>query len=178
MRFSTLTTSILAALPLASQASPFNTPWAPHIQDYFTLGCPENTTKPFASQHEQTKVLLAFATDVYVKHLLNQGYDTYAAKDFINHAPEISGNGTAIAIKTQGPMLAGGSVQLQRVFAGADENGVSYGTIHFKGISPVRGVGAIAGIWRLVGTCLVEYWDVAEGVALNETSNPIAYFRK
>ena len=71
-------------------------------------------------------------------------------------------------------MLAGGSVELQRIFAGKDANGVSWGTIHFKGNSPKLGVGVIAGIWRLIGTCLVEYWDVATGVT--NSSNPIAYF--
>lgn len=163
-----LSTFIFALLPSTILAHPRYA-----SQEYYTLGCP-SSTKPHASQREQLAVLTAFANDVFVQHNLDTGYNTYAAKNFTNHAPEISGNGTAIAIATQGPMLAGGTVELQRVFAGQDANGISYGTIHFKGNSATRGVGAIAGIWRLIGTCLVEYWDVAMGVS--NSTNPIAYF--
>ncbi|CAF9915576.1 MAG: hypothetical protein HETSPECPRED_002528 [Heterodermia speciosa] len=163
-----LPTLLLAALPSTVLAHPRY-----HNSEYYTLGCPP-TTKPFASQHEQLTVLTNFATEVFVQHNLDQGYNTYAAKNFINHAPEISGNGTAIAIATQGPMLKGGTTEIQRIFAGRDANGTSYGTIHFKGISLKLGVGDIAGIWRFAGTCLVEYWDVATGVY--NSTNPIAYF--
>ena len=176
MHTSSLLTTLLA-LPLFTLSSPITPRWTPHHQDYYNLGCPQSTTSPWASQHEQLVVLNNFANLVFVNHDVAQGYNTYAAKNFINHAPEISGNGTAIAIATQGPMLAGGSVQLQRVAMGSDLNGVDYGTIHFRGLSPVRGEGDIAGIFRLVGTCLVEYWDVAEGVDRNSTKNPIAYFK-
>ena len=75
-------------------------------------------------------------------------------------------------------MLVGGHVNIQRVFAGEDDKGISYGTIHFQGFSPYIGEGDIAGIFRMVGTCLVEYWDVAEGVDRNSTKNPIAYFKR
>ena len=60
-------------------------------KEYYSLGCPTNTTKPYASQYEQTKVLNTFANEVFVKQEVALGYDTYAAVDFINHAPEVSG---------------------------------------------------------------------------------------
>lgn len=177
MHASTLLTTLLA-LPLSTLASPLVTRWTPHKQDYYTLGCPKDTTKPYASQRQQLKVLNTFANEVFVNKDVATGYNTYAAKDFINHASEISGNGTALAIAIQTPMLAGGHVNLQRVFVGEDESGVSYGTIHFQGFSVKFGEGDIAGIWRMVGTCLVEYWDIATGVDRNTTANPIAYFKK
>ena len=163
-----LSTLLLAVLPSMVLANPRY-----RNSDYYRLGCP-STTKPHAHQHEQLTVLTNFANEVFVQHNLETGYHTYAAKNFINHAPEISGNGTAIAIATQGPMLKGGTTELQRIFAGKAADGTSYGTIHFKGISVKLGVGDIAGIWRFAGTCLVEYWDVATGVY--NSTNPIAYF--
>ena len=63
--------------------------WGP--AEYYALGCPRNTTKPYASQHEQTKVLSTFANEVFVHQEVALGYDTYAAVNFINHAPEVSG---------------------------------------------------------------------------------------
>ena len=163
-----LPTLLLAALPSTVLAHPRHAD-----NEFYTLGCP-SSTKPWASQREQLSVLTNFANLVFVQHNLDEGYNTYAAKHFINHAPEISDNGTAIAIATQGPMLKGGSTQLQRIFAGQAADGTSYGTIHFRAVSLKLGVGDIAGIWRFVGTCLVEYWDVATGVY--NSTNPIAYF--
>ena len=60
-------------------------------KEYYSLGCPTNTTKPYASQYEQTKVLNTFANEVFVNQEVALGYDTYAAVNFINHAPEVSG---------------------------------------------------------------------------------------
>ena len=60
-------------------------------EEYYSLGCPRNTTKPYASQYEQTKVLNTFANEVFVHQEVALGYDTYAAVNFINHAPEVAG---------------------------------------------------------------------------------------
>ena len=60
-------------------------------KEYYSLGCPTNTTHPYASQYEQTKVLNTFANEVFVNQEVALGYDTYAAVNFINHAPEVSG---------------------------------------------------------------------------------------
>lgn len=68
-------------------------------------------------------------------------------------------------------------MNLQRVFVGSDDEGVDYGTVHFQGFSALYGEGDIAGIFRFVGTCVVEYWDVAVGVDRSSTKNPIAYFK-
>ncbi|KAL9076200.1 MAG: hypothetical protein Q9161_001247, partial [Pseudevernia consocians] len=83
-------------------------------------------------------------------------------------------NGTAIVIPFQTAELKGGSIDIQRVFVGTNLTGTSFGTIHFRGNSVAFGEGDIAGIWRMIGTCLVEYWDVASGV--EASANPVAYF--
>ncbi|CAF9934402.1 hypothetical protein IMSHALPRED_009696 [Imshaugia aleurites] len=161
------------ALAITTLSAPLETrKWGP--DEYYSLGCPTNTTKPYASQYEQTEVLNTFANEVFVHQEVALGYDTYAAVNFINHAPEVSGNGTAIVIPFQTAELKGGSVDLQRVFVGTNLTGTSFGTIHFRGNSVAFGEGDIAGIWRMIGTCLVEYWDVASGV--EASANPIAYF--
>ena len=214
MQISTILPLLALAIPaLTASLETRRGHWGP--AEYYSLGCPTNTTKPYASQHEQTQVLYTFANEVFVHQQVALGYDTYVAVNFINHAPEVaavgtpstqetfpihmtllfptlwilsppppsssniqadppSQNGTAVVVPFQTSELKGGSVELQRVFVGADLNGTSYGTIHFKGNSVAFGVGAIAGIWRLIGTCLVEYWDVAAGV--EPSQNPIAYF--
>lgn len=163
----------ILALAITTLTAPLETrSWGP--PEYHSLGCPTNTTKPYASQYEQTEVLSTFATEVFVNQEVALGYDTYAAVDFINHAPEVSGSGIAIVIPFQTAELKGGSVDIQRVFVGTNLTGTSFGTIHFRGNSVAEGEGDIAGIWRMIGTCLVEYWDVASGVEASE--NPIAYF--
>ena len=103
----------LLSLPLLVLSSPVESSWTPQSSDYYSLGCPKST-KPHASQREQTSVLNTFANLVFVKHDVVQGYaqilrnlsivislllrkadaqqqsryNTYAAKNFINNAPE------------------------------------------------------------------------------------------
>ena len=80
----------LLALAFTTLAAPLETrTWGP--AEYHSLGCPTNTTKPYASQYEQTEVLNTFANEVFVHQEVALGYDTYAAVNFINHAPEVSG---------------------------------------------------------------------------------------
>ncbi|MCJ1479036.1 hypothetical protein MMC13_007720 [Lambiella insularis] len=166
-----------AFLPLLSLALPL-VPRNGVSDDYYNLHCPTNTTKPHASQHEQLLALIAFGNLLYTEQAVAEAYNTYAAVDFINHAPEVPGDGTAIAIATQTPMLKGGSVQIQRQFTGVNLTNTAFGVTYFKGINPVEGVGVIADIWRMQGTCLLEHWDVAEGADYNTTMNPHPYFKR
>ena len=92
MQFTTLLPAF--ALAFTTLAAPLEAPletrhWGP--DEYYSLGCPTNTTKPYASQYEQTKVLSTFADEVFVHQQVALGYTTYAAVNFINHAPEVSG---------------------------------------------------------------------------------------
>lgn len=82
----------LLTLAITTLSAPLETRrWGP--EEYYSLGCPTNTTNPYASQYEQTKVLTTFANEVFVHQQVALGYDTYAAVNFINHAPEVSGVG-------------------------------------------------------------------------------------
>ena len=120
--------------------------------EYYTLGCPK-PTKPWASQREQLAAVNDYANLLYTQKQIQTAEDTYVAKQFINHAPEVAGNGTELAIQTLSKLLPTSTIEIQRIFVGKDSNGVSFSTTHFKGISSVQGVGDIADIWRLIGTC-------------------------
>ena len=168
--------------------------------EYYSLGCP-SSTKPWASSQQQLDAITEYGNLLYLQKQIDTAENTYVAKQFINHAPEISGNGTELAIKTLKPMLATSTIEIQRVFVGSDNSGNDYSVTYFKGISTVQGTGVIADIWRMIGTCkyklllqqndlhygimpriraltscpgLVEHWDVASGV--QNSSNPVAYF--
>ena len=71
-------------------------------------------------------------------------------------------------------MLSTSTIDIKNVFVGSNATGSDFSVTYFKGISSVQGVGVIADIWRMIGTCLVEHWDVAMGV--QNSSNPAAYF--
>ena len=140
------TTSLITLFTLASAAVGTN------ITEFYTLGCP-NSTKPHASQHEQLIAVNDFANLLYLQKQIETAEYKYVAKNFINHAPEVPGNGIALAIQTLKQLLPTSTIEIQRIFVGKDINGKSFSTTHFKGISSVQGVGDIADIWRLIGTC-------------------------
>ena len=143
------TTSLIALFTLASAVVGTNTT---EFTEFYTLGCP-NSTKPHASQDEQLVAVNDFANLLYLQKAIETAEYKYVAKDFINHAPEVPGNGIALAIQTLSKLLPTSTIEIQRIFVGKDINGKSFSTTHFKGISSVQGVGDIADIWRLIGTC-------------------------
>lgn len=98
-----------------------------------------------------------YANLLYTQKKIQTAEDTYVATSFINHAPEVPGNGTALAIQTLSKLLPTSTIEIQRIFVGRDSNGTSYSTTHFKGISSVQGVGDIADMWRLIGTCTLFF---------------------
>ena len=142
------TTSLLTLVSFASAVVGYGN----YSSEYYTLGCP-NSTKPFATQQEQLVAVNDYANLLYLQKQIVVAENKYVAKDFINHAPEVTGNGRDIAIAILSKLLPTSTIEIQRIFVGKDINGVSYSTTHFKGISSVQGVGDIADIWRLIGTC-------------------------
>ena len=124
--------------------------------EFYTLGCPEST-KPYASQEDQLKAIIDYGKLLYLEKKIEEAESTYVAKDFINHAPEVPGNGTALAIETLSKMLPTSTIQIQNQYVGVNVHGVSYSTTFFKGISSVQGVGAISDQWRMIGTCKFHF---------------------
>lgn len=145
MRVSTLCFAIPAlALSVAGDGS--------HDSEYNSLGCPSSTT-PWASQKQQIDAITDYGNLLYLQKQIETAENTYVAKQFINHAPEVPGNGTDLAVKTLKPMLATSTIEVQRVFVGSSADGIDYSVTYFKGISSVQGTGVIADIWRMIGTC-------------------------
>ena len=164
--------SLLCITILLSSASTFVTAHGSNAE-YKALGCP-NGTRSWASERQQLAALTDFANLLFIQKAVDKAENTYVAANFINHAPEVPGDGRALAIATLKPMLNTSTIEIQRIFVGHNANGEAFGVTYFKGISQVLGVGVIADIWRMIGTCLVEHWVVAQGAT--NSSNPKAYF--
>lgn len=86
----------------------------------------------------------------------------------------VPGNGIVLATKTLKSLLATSTIEIQNVFVGSNATGSDFSVTYFKGISAVQGAAAISDNWRMIGTCMVEHWDVVMGVF--NSSNPVAYF--
>ncbi|KAL8905266.1 MAG: hypothetical protein Q9207_002737 [Kuettlingeria erythrocarpa] len=156
----------MALLILSTVAEPGKT------SEYYSLGCPKST-KPQASQKEQLEAITNF-NNLLVQKQIATAYNTYAATNFIQHAARIPGNGTALAINYLVPTLATTTITILDVWVGTNAQGVTKSTTYIKGDSQVRGLGVIVDIWRMIGTCLVESWEI--GVPVTDSTNPIAYF--
>ena len=165
---------VAAALPLLLLPSAAVAGYAHHSNpEYYSLGCPKSTS-PWASKEQQLQAITDYGNLLYLQKQIETAEYTYVATNFINHAPEVPGNGVALAIKTLTPMLGTSTIEIKNVFVGSNATGSDFSVTYFKGTSSVQGVGVIADIWRMIGTCLVEHWDVAMGV--QNSSNPVAYF--
>ena len=164
-----LFSSILAVVLSASLSSA--TGYVP--SEYKSIGCP-SSTRPWASERQQIAAMTDFADLLYIQKDVDKAEYTYVAENFINHAPEVPGDGRALAIATLKPRLNTSTIDIKRIFVGHSADGSSYGVTYFAGNSQYLGLGVIADIWRMIGTCLVEHWDVATGV--ENSTNPKAYF--
>ena len=134
MQFTTSILTLLCAITLAHALPKQGS------GDYYTLGCP-STTKPWANHHEQLEAVTSYYTELFSGQI-NTAFDTWAAKKFINHSPEVKGDGTAVAKAAVSGLLATSKEELLNIFVGKSANGTSYASVYFKGINP-RGVGAI-----------------------------------
>ncbi|CAF9914281.1 MAG: hypothetical protein GOMPHAMPRED_008120 [Gomphillus americanus] len=141
--------------------------------EFKSLGCPR-TTKPWATPREQL-----YAVTNYYDMLFGgnpaKAFAQWTAKDFINHAPDVTGDGRAAAEKAVDALLSTSKEEIKNVFVGKNSSGVDFAHIYFKGINS-HGVGAIMEFWRFSGNCLVEHWNIAEQVSGVNTSNPKAFF--
>ncbi|KAI4202338.1 MAG: hypothetical protein LQ346_002012 [Caloplaca aetnensis] len=137
MHFSTFLLAI--ALPILSTlAQPTQK------SEYYSLGCPKST-KPQASQKEQLQAITSF-DNLLVQKQIATAYNTYAAKNFIQHAARIPGNGTALAIAYLTPTLSTTTLTILDVWVGPNAQGITKSTTYFKGDSQVRGLGVIVDI--------------------------------
>ncbi|RAK96811.1 uncharacterized protein BO80DRAFT_428805 [Aspergillus ibericus CBS 121593] len=148
------------------------------VPDEFTaLGCP-NTTKPEASPSEQLAAWDEFTNLMYHEKRISDAFTKYAAAGYINHSPHVTMNGINETIGELSQIVPYVDSQLQRAYVGWDTNGTTYGTAHTK-VSGGEAMGisdsALVDIIRMVGTCLVEHYDVQQTIE-GAGPNPIAFF--
>ncbi|PYH29143.1 uncharacterized protein BO87DRAFT_380785 [Aspergillus neoniger CBS 115656] len=146
--------------------------------DEFTaLGCPD-TTKPEASQAEQLAAWNDFTNLLYTEKRLTDAFTKYVATGYINHSPLVTGNDIDTTLGELSAIVPNVDSQLQRAFVGWDKDGTAYGTAHTKVIgNATMGIpnSALVDMIRMVGTCLVEHYDVQQAVD-GTAPNPIAFF--
>ena len=161
--------ALLIALTSAAPAPPSPSPAAPapHNSEFVTLGCPRSTT-PTATECEQRVAAQDFAQKLYIQKDTKGAFARYVARDLINHAPDIPGDGAATAEPRVAQILAPSKVEIQWVTLGQN-----LASTFFKATSP-QGTVAAMDVFRMSGTCLVEHW-VVQSVVTN-SSNPHPYF--
>lgn len=106
--------------------------------------------------------------------LLSKSLSSSGTEQLLISHLRVPGNGVELAIATLTPMLATSTIEILNVWVGSNATGSDFSVTYFKGNSEVRGLGVISDIWRMIGTCLVEHWDVAMGVY--PSNNTAAYF--
>ena len=158
--------SVAASSPLQPRATP--SPASTHSSEFQTLGCP-NTTSPIATEYEQFVAANTFAQTLFVQKKVSQAFSTYVASDLINHAPDVPGDGAALAQSVVSGLISASQIEIQRVVVGQD-----IATTFFKAITPM-GTAAAMEMFRMSGTCLVEHWVIQQAVQGN-SSNPHAWF--
>ncbi|KAK3168221.1 hypothetical protein OEA41_004667 [Lepraria neglecta] len=162
------TLATLATLP-SLLASPFPLKSFSH-----RLETRSNTTKSYCPGHPapegyQRELFFAFINDLYVKKDVIGAFDTYIAENLIEHDPFDAQGRAANAAKLANIIPYVPSTVLRMSF---DNNvGLAHVRVNQANKEPI----ALADIYRMDGTCIVEHWDVTQSRPANAT-NPIAMF--
>ncbi|KAF6231451.1 hypothetical protein HO173_010412 [Letharia columbiana] len=158
MHFSTVLPVALIALPtiLASPTPHYypTTPQAPF--------CPPKPATP----SQQHAIFFDFINKLYTLEDPTTAYLTYVSPDYINHSP-YAPQGRAAAIAFLNYLIP--SVN-RTIVHETFEGGIGFVHLNVAG-----GQMAVADVFRLDGTCVMEHWDVDQARPANAT-NPLALF--
>ncbi|CAD6571149.1 MAG: hypothetical protein ASARMPREDX12_004144 [Alectoria sarmentosa] len=158
MHFSTILSLALAALPTILALPP------PH-DDAAIPQAPFCPPKP-ATPSQQHNIFFDFINMLYVLEDPTNAYLTYVSPDYINHSPYApQGRAAAIAF-------------LQYLIPSVERTIVHEtfeGNIGFVHLNVAGGQMAVADVFRLDGTCVMEHWDVDQARPANAT-NPLSLF--
>ncbi|KAI9813236.1 MAG: hypothetical protein M1827_004178 [Pycnora praestabilis] len=167
MRLSTVLTT-LSSLPfLLASPYPFDAPadgaLAPRAAQ---PNCPGHPT----SEAHQRTLFAGFVNALYGQKNVSLAFDTYVDVNLIEHDPFDAQGRAANAAKLAAIIPYTPFTVLRSSF---DAN---TGFIHVKVDDPQDALPiALADIYRMNGTCIVEHWDVTQETPANAT-NPIAMF--
>ena len=155
---------ILATLSSLSAALAF--PWPSALTNRNTKSyCPGRP----ASAKQQHDIFFDFINQLYVKKDVIGAFDTYIALNLVEHDPFDSQGRVANEQKLANIIPYVPSTVLRTSF---DNN---IGLAHVKVSEANKEPIALADIYRMDGTCIVEHWDVTQARPTNAT-NPIAMF--
>ncbi|TFK21227.1 hypothetical protein FA15DRAFT_717854 [Coprinopsis marcescibilis] len=170
-----LLTPFLLAISLAVGSASTSTSTGPQTIDLASAPCPN--TRPCDPRargpdlpQRQQEATAHFATTLLQQHNVQAAFDQYAPGEYIQHNPnaELGRNWTITFLQALFSDPAASTTNL-RVFTGQ-----GYGLAHYKLKLTGRTL-AVMDVWRFEGTCVVEHWDVIQGITGNEP-NPIAFF--
>ena len=121
-----------------------------------------------ANAQYQKDLFFDFVKVLYTEKNATKAFDTYVAVDLIEHDPFDAQGRDANAAKLSGIIPYASFDVLRQNF---DSN---IGLIHVRVNESPEPI-ALADIYRMNGTCIVEHWDVTQARPANAT-NPIAMF--
>ena len=122
-----------------------------------------------APEAYQREIFDGFINALYIEKNVTGAFDTYIASNLIEHDPFDAQGRAANAAKLSNIIPFVPSTVLRHSF---DNNvGLIHVRVDEEGHLPI----ALADIYRMNGTCIVEHWDVTQETPANAT-NPIAMF--
>lgn len=116
----------------------------------------------------QKELFMHFLETLYGEKNVRKAFETYVSPNIIEHDPEDKQNRAAIVARLSKIIPPAKYTLLSKNF---DNN---IGLVHVKVDEDPEPV-ALADIYRMDGTCIVEHWDVIQKRPAN-TTNPIAMF--
>ncbi|KAL8792632.1 MAG: hypothetical protein Q9195_004760 [Heterodermia aff. obscurata] len=122
-----------------------------------------------ADEAKQRDIFNSFVTALYITKNVTFAFDKYIDVNLIEHDPFDPQGRDANAAKLAAIFPFANFEVLRHSF---DNN---IGFVHLKLNIPGQPPTALADIYRFVGTCIVEHWDVTQALPANAT-NPIALF--
>ncbi|MCJ1390920.1 hypothetical protein MMC18_003781 [Xylographa bjoerkii] len=121
-----------------------------------------------ADQFSQRSIFTDFVNTLYGEKNVTKAFETFITVDLIEHDPFDAQGRAANEAKLSG-IIPYASFQVLRSNFDAD-----IGFIHVR-VNEAPEPIALADIYRMDGTCIVEHWDVTQARPANAT-NPIAMF--
>lgn len=125
------------------------------------FNCP-NTTKPRATLWEIRSALNDYNEIFYGQKDAAVAFNKYVALDLIQHNPGVP-DGRQADIATLGPLLSSPSTffDVKESMLGTGSSGDILAAVHVNATF-ADGSYAAVDIYRFIGTCIVEHWDVLE----------------
>lgn len=127
--------------------------------------CPPTPATPEVQQ----AIFNQFVYSFYTEKNLTAAYYDFVSTDYIQHNPAVL-DGIPASLAFLLPIWPSQNLTiLHQTFAN------NIGLVHYKDVGFAPLPTAIADIYRMQGTCIMEHWDIIETLPMNAT-NPHALF--